>query len=48
VLEVRAGFFETDLMKFVPCNNGMLRVADKALLPFAPCYRRRKQAGGGL
>ena len=43
VLEVRAGFFETDLMKFVPCNNGMLRVADKALLPFAPSYRRRNK-----
>jgi P4 family phage/plasmid primase-like protien len=43
VLEVRAGFFETDLMNFVPCNNGMLRVADKALLPFAPCYRRRNK-----
>jgi P4 family phage/plasmid primase-like protien len=43
LLEVRSGFFETDLMKFVPCNNGMLRVADKVLLPFNPSYRRRNK-----
>lgn len=43
VLEVEQNFFESDLMKFVPCNNGMLRVADRALLPFSPGYRRRNK-----
>ena len=43
LLEVRQGFFETDLMEFVPCNNGMLRVVDKVLLPFSPRYRRRNK-----
>lgn len=43
VLEVPTSFFETDLMKFVPCKNGMLRVADKALLAFDPSFRRRNK-----
>jgi P4 family phage/plasmid primase-like protien len=43
LLEVESGFFETDLMKFVPCKNGMLRVADRALLGFAPSFRRRNK-----
>ena len=43
LLEVKQGFFETGLMEFVPANNGMLRVADKVLLPFGPSYRRRNK-----
>jgi len=43
LLEVPPGYFETDLMKFVPCNNGMLRLADKVLLPFSPIHRRRNK-----
>ena len=43
LLEVKQGFFETDLMEFVPCNNGMLRVADRMILPFGPKYRRRNK-----
>ena len=43
VLEVNQGFFETDLMEFVPCSNGMLRVADRVMLPFGPQYRRRNK-----
>jgi hypothetical protein len=43
LLEVRQDFFQTDLMEFVPCSNGMLRVADKVLLPFNPSYRRRNK-----
>ena len=43
LLEVSAGYFETDLMEFVPCKNGMLRLADKKLLPFSPSYRRRNK-----
>jgi P4 family phage/plasmid primase-like protien len=43
LLEVESGFFETDLMKYVPCSNGMLRVEDKALLGFGPSFRRRNK-----
>jgi P4 family phage/plasmid primase-like protien len=43
LLEVRQDFFETNLMEFVPCHNGMLRVADRVLLPFNPKYRRRSK-----
>jgi putative DNA primase/helicase len=43
LLAVKQDFFETDLMKFVPCRNGMLRVADRVLLPFGPEYRRRNK-----
>jgi len=45
LLEVKQGFFETGLMEFVPCANGMLRLADKKLLPFGPQYRRRNKLG---
>lgn len=45
LLEVESGFFETDLMSFVPCSNGMLRVADKSLVPFGPAFRRRNKLG---
>jgi putative DNA primase/helicase len=47
LLEVRQDFFQTDLMEFVPCSNGMLRVADKVLLPFNPSYRRRNKLAVG-
>ena len=43
LLEVRQDYFETDLMEFVPCHNGMLRVADRRMLPFGPEYRRRNK-----
>ena len=43
LLEVKQAFFETDLMEFVPCKNGMLRVADRVILPFGPQYRRRNK-----
>jgi putative DNA primase/helicase len=43
LLEVPPNFFETDLMEYVPCSNGMLRVADKRILPFGPQYRRRNK-----
>jgi len=43
LLEVKQDYFETDLMEFVPCHNGMLRVADKFILPFSPQYRRRNK-----
>ena len=43
VLEVNQDFFETDLMEFVPCTNGMLRLADNRILPFDPKYRRRNK-----
>jgi putative DNA primase/helicase len=43
LLEVPVRFFETDLMEYVPCSNGMLRVSDKQILPFGPQYRRRNK-----
>jgi len=43
LLEVAHDFFSTDLTKFIPCANGMLRLSDKALLPFSPSYRRRNK-----
>lgn len=45
LLEVEAGFFETDLTEFVPCRNGMLRVEDRELLAFDPKFRRRNKLG---
>jgi len=42
-LEVSHEFFANDLTKFIPCANGMLRLADKQLLPFSPSYRRRNK-----
>ena len=41
--EVDSRFFETDLMEYVPCSNGMLRVSDRRLLAFGPEYRRRNK-----
>lgn len=43
MLGVAHDFFETDLMEFVPCANGMLRRSDRRLLPFGPGYRRRNK-----
>lgn len=43
LLEVPHDFFSTELTEFIPCANGMLRLSDKALLPFSPSYRRRNK-----
>jgi len=43
LLDVQHDFFSADLMKFIPCANGMLRLSDKTLLPFSPTYRRRNK-----
>jgi len=43
LLDVPYDFFSSDLMKFIPCGNGMLRLSDKMLLPFSPSYRRRNK-----
>lgn len=43
LLDVPHDFFATDLTKFIPCANGMLRLDDKILLPFSPSYRRRNK-----
>jgi P4 family phage/plasmid primase-like protien len=43
LLEAPHDFFSTDLTEFIPCNNGMLRLSDRALLPFSPAYRRRNK-----
>lgn len=43
LLEVGPNFFSTNLTEFIPCANGMLRLNDRALLPFDPCYRRRNK-----
>ena len=43
LLQVPPNYFASDLTKFVPCANGMLRLADKTLLPFSPAYRRRNK-----
>jgi P4 family phage/plasmid primase-like protien len=45
LLEAPHDFFSSDLTEFVPCANGMLRLSDKALLPFSPSYRRRNKLG---
>lgn len=43
VLAVPHDFFATNLTEFIPCANGMLRLADKQLQPFSPAYRRRNK-----
>ena len=43
LLDVPHDFFSTDLTEFIPCANGMLRLADKHLLAFSPSYRRRNK-----
>jgi P4 family phage/plasmid primase-like protien len=37
------GYFDNELSKFIPCANGMLRLADRELLPFNCSYRRRNK-----
>lgn len=44
-LEVGADFFENDVTEFLACKNGMLRLKDGELLPFAPSFRRRNKLG---
>lgn len=43
LLQVHPNYFASDLTKFIPCANGMLRLEDKTLLPFSPTYRRRNK-----
>jgi len=43
LLEVPHDYFASDLTKFIPCANGMLRLDDKILLPFSPAYKRRNK-----
>jgi P4 family phage/plasmid primase-like protien len=43
LLEKPTDFFSNDLTEFIPCANGMLRLADKTLLAFGPAYRRRNK-----
>jgi P4 family phage/plasmid primase-like protien len=43
LLDVPHDFFSTDLTEHIPCANGMLRLSDRALLPFSPSYRRRNK-----
>ena len=43
LLEVPHSYFASDLTKFIPCANGMLRLEDKTLLPFSATYRRRNK-----
>lgn len=41
--QVDTGYFERDGRELVACHNGMLRLSDRQLLPFAPSYRRRSK-----
>ena len=43
LLEVPAQYFECDLQEYIACRNGMLRLADLEVLPFAASYRRRNK-----
>jgi putative DNA primase/helicase len=43
LLEQPHDYFANDLKEFIPCANGVLRVADRKLLPFSPTYRRRNK-----
>lgn len=43
LLEVEPTFFEANLQEFIACHNGMLRLADREVLPFAAAYRRRNK-----
>lgn len=43
LLPASADYFSSDLTKFIPCANGMLRLEDKNLLPFSPTFRRRNK-----
>ena len=43
LLEVPHDYFASDLAKFIPSANGMLRLDDKTLLSFSPEYKRRNK-----
>lgn len=43
LLEVTIGYFESNLRDYIACRNGMLRLANLELLPFAAAYRRRNK-----
>jgi P4 family phage/plasmid primase-like protien len=43
IAEVTPEYFSTALTEYIPCENGMLRLKDGALLPFSPEYRRRNK-----
>lgn len=45
LLEVPPDYFDCDLREFIACQNGMLRLSDRELLPFAPTFRRRNKLG---
>jgi hypothetical protein len=38
-------YFQRDMTEFLPVGNGVLRIADKTLLPFSPSYRFRNKIG---
>jgi P4 family phage/plasmid primase-like protien len=43
LLAVPYDYFTTNLTEYIACANGMLRLRDRALLPFSPSYRRRNK-----
>ena len=43
MLAVRENYFDTNLEELIACKNGMLRLADRQLLPFSPQYKRRNK-----
>jgi len=43
LLEVAPEFFECDLRELIACRNGMLRLADRTLVPFLPSFHRRNK-----
>ena len=43
ILEVSSDYFESSLQDHIPCENGVLRVADKQLLPHSQTFRRRNK-----
>ncbi|HOX59194.1 MAG TPA: phage/plasmid primase, P4 family [Candidatus Paceibacterota bacterium] len=43
LLEVGNDYFETSLQEYIACHNGMLRLADREVLPFNASYRRRNK-----
>jgi P4 family phage/plasmid primase-like protien len=43
LLAVPPDYFSTGSTDFIPCANGLLRLSDKALLPFGPEYRCRNK-----
>jgi hypothetical protein len=43
LLEVPTSYFESSLQEYIACHNGMLRLADREVLPFSASYRRRNK-----